>query len=145
MGTKVVFVNRHMILCIADAERGVVEREIADIKQNKLKPLEVELEKGYALKKSNIDSLETATNNYIATIVGTHGLVQAPLKNVLFIDLSDLFLREQLGLEGFVGRDADVGTLLDVLARCMDREGMDALTGLNIATPGATGSFVRYR
>ena len=32
---------------------------------------------------------------------------------------------------------------LDMLARCMDREGMNALTGLNIATPGATGSFVR--
>ena len=37
-----------------------------------------------------------------------------------------------------------VGNLLDVLAHCMDREGMDALTGVNIATPGATGSFVRY-
>ena len=122
---------------------GVVEREIADIKQNKLKPLEVELEKGYALKKSNIDPLETATNDYIATTVGTYGLVQAPLKHVLSIDLSNRFLREQIGLEGFGDRDADVGKLLDVLARCMGREGMNALTGLNIATPGATGSFVR--
>ena len=128
----------------------MIEQEIAEIKKrskDELKPLEVELKLSYAQDKlrvkSHIDTLETATNNYIATTVGTHGLVQAPLKHVIAIDLSDRFLRERIGLEGCDDRNANVGNLLDVLARCMDPEGMDALTGLNIATPGATGSFVR--
>ena len=144
------FLSELSLLRSSDVQGGkevrdpdVVEREILDIKQNKLKPLEVELEEGYAMKKLNISLLDTATNNYIATTVGTHGLVQAPLKHVLSIDLSNRFLRERIGLEGFGDRDADVGKLLDMLARCMGREGMNALTGLNIATPGATGSFVR--
>ena len=130
--------------------RGELEKEIADKTkkfygeinplQDKLKQLD---EQEKARDKSGIDTLERVTIEYIAMIVGTFELIHNPLRGIISIDLSDHLLRERIGVEGCGAGDADVGKLLNVLANCMGHEGMDALTSLNLATPGASGSFDR--
>ena len=126
----------------------MIAKEIADITKEfdgKVKPKQDELKRSYELEKardkSGIDTLERVTIEYIATIVGTFGLIRKPLRGIISIDLSDHLLRERIGVEGCGAGDADVGKLLDVLANCMGHEGMGALTSLNLATPGASGSF----
>ena len=94
-----------------------------------------------ARDKSGIDTLERVTIEYIAMIVSTFELIHKPLRGIISIDLSDHLLRERIGVEGCGAGDADVAKLLNVLANCIGREGMGALTSLNLKTPGASGSF----
>ena len=120
-----------------------IKRDIAECEYNTLKPLKEELKQALRQVQPRTDELETATVDYIAKTVGTFGLVHIPLRGIISIDLSGHFLRERIGVEGCGARDADVAKLLNVLADCMGREGMGALTSLNLASPGASGSFDR--